>query len=33
VHYLINGGHVGGHALIRSGGLLIANNVLLFAVW
>jgi uncharacterized membrane protein len=33
VHYLINGGNVGGHKLIMSGVLLWATNVLLFAVW
>jgi uncharacterized membrane protein len=33
VHYLINGGAVGGHKLIMSGVLLWATNVLLFAVW
>jgi hypothetical protein len=33
VHYLINGGRAGGHALILSGGVLWATNVLLFAVW
>jgi hypothetical protein len=33
VHYLLNGGKAGGHALIVSGGLLLANNVLLFGVW
>ena len=33
VHYLINGGHVGGHRLILSGAVLWATNVLLFAIW
>jgi hypothetical protein len=33
VHYLVSGGKAGGHALIGSGGLLLANNVLLFSVW
>jgi len=33
VHYLINGGHAGGHQLILSGAVLWATNVLLFAVW
>jgi uncharacterized membrane protein len=33
IHYLINGGPVGGHPLILSGVLLWATNVLLFAVW
>jgi uncharacterized membrane protein len=33
VHYLINGGHAGGHRLILSGAALWATNVLLFAVW
>jgi hypothetical protein len=33
VHELINGGHVGGRALILSGAVLWATNVLLFAVW
>jgi uncharacterized membrane protein len=33
LHFLINGGHTGGHRLILSGGLLWANNVLLFGVW
>jgi hypothetical protein len=33
VHYLINGGHTGGHRLIYSGAALWATNVLLFAVW
>lgn len=33
VHYLINGGHVGGHQLILSGVALWATNVLLSAVW
>jgi len=33
VHYLVNGGTVGGHQLILSGVLLWGTNVLLFAVW
>ncbi|MCW3065884.1 MAG: hypothetical protein JWN32_3056 [Solirubrobacterales bacterium] len=33
VHYLINGGKAGGHALIVSGAVLWVTNVLLFAVW
>jgi uncharacterized membrane protein len=33
VHFLINGGEVGGHKLILSGVALWATNVLLFAVW
>jgi uncharacterized membrane protein len=33
VHYLINGGHAGGHGLILSGASLWATNVLLFSVW
>jgi hypothetical protein len=33
VHYLINGGTIGGHQLILSGLVLWATNVLLFAVW
>ena len=33
VHYLVNGGKSGGHALILSGLVLWASNVLLFAVW
>lgn len=33
IHYLINGGKVGGHQLILSGTVLWANNVLLFSVW
>jgi len=33
VHYLVNGGKAGGHALIVSGVVLWATNVLLFAVW
>jgi len=33
VHYLVNGGQVGGRQLILSGGMLLATNVLLFAVW
>jgi len=33
VHYLLNGGHEGGHALILSGTALLGTNVLLFAVW
>jgi uncharacterized membrane protein len=33
VHFLINGGRVGGHPLIVSGAVLWATNVLLFAVW
>jgi uncharacterized membrane protein len=33
VHFLITGGHAGGHALILSGAVLWATNVLLFAVW
>ena len=33
VDELINGGHVGGHALVLSGAVLWATNVLLFAVW
>ena len=33
VHYLIKGGHAQGHALIFSGTKLLADNVLLFAVW
>jgi hypothetical protein len=33
VHFLINGGHAGGHRLILSGAVLWATNVLLFAVW
>jgi uncharacterized membrane protein len=33
IDFLINGGKVGGHALILSGAVLWATNVLLFAVW
>ena len=33
LHYLINGGAVGGHELILAGVGLWATNVLLFAVW
>ena len=33
VHYLINGGKAGGHALVLSGAALWGTNVLLFAVW
>jgi hypothetical protein len=33
VHFLITGGRTGGEALIRSGVVLWATNVLLFAVW
>jgi hypothetical protein len=33
IHYLINGGRAGGHALIGSGAVLWATNVLLFSVW
>jgi hypothetical protein len=33
VDSLINGGRIGGHDLIKSGALLWATNVLLFAVW
>ena len=33
IHYLINGGKAGGHALIGSGAVLWATNVLLFSVW
>jgi uncharacterized membrane protein len=33
VHFLITGGHAGGHRLILSGAVLWATNVLLFAVW
>jgi hypothetical protein len=33
VHFLVNGGKVGGHALILSGSLAWMTNVLLFAVW
>jgi uncharacterized membrane protein len=33
VHYLVNGGKVGGHQLIVSGALAWLTNVLLFAVW
>lgn len=33
VHYLVNGGKVGGHALILSGVVLWGTNVLLFSVW
>jgi uncharacterized membrane protein len=33
VHYLVTGGHAGGEALILSGIVLWATNVLLFAVW
>jgi hypothetical protein len=33
VHFLIRGGHAGGHRLILSGTVLWATNVLLFAVW
>jgi hypothetical protein len=33
IHYLINGGKIGGHQLILSGVLLWATSVLLFAVW
>lgn len=33
IHYLLNGGHAGGHQLIYSGMLLWLTNVLLFAVW
>jgi uncharacterized membrane protein len=33
VDELINGGHVGGRALILSGAVLWVTNVLLFAVW
>src|SRR5690242_3751253 len=32
VHYLITGGHTGGHALIGSGVVLWVTNVLLFSV-
>ncbi len=33
IDFLINGGRIGGHALILSGAVLWATNVLLFAVW
>jgi uncharacterized membrane protein len=33
VHFLVNGGKVGGHALILSGMLAWLTNVLLFGVW
>lgn len=33
IHYLINRGKAGGHALIGSGAVLWATNVLLFSVW
>jgi hypothetical protein len=33
VHYLVAGGHIGGHPLILSGALLWLINVLLFSVW
>ena len=33
VHYVLNGGRAGGHALILSGAVLWATNVLLSAVW
>jgi uncharacterized membrane protein len=33
VHFLVNGGKVGGHQLILSGALAWLTNVLLFAVW
>ena len=33
VHYLVNGGKAGGHALILSGVVLWGTNVLLFSVW
>jgi hypothetical protein len=33
VHYLVNGGRTGGHALIGSGLVLWITNVLLFGVW
>lgn len=33
VHFLISGGHAGGHRLILSGAVLWVTNVLLFAVW
>jgi uncharacterized membrane protein len=33
IHFLINGGDVGGHPLILSGAVLWATNVLLFSVW
>jgi uncharacterized membrane protein len=33
VHFLVNGGRIGGHRLIVSGVLVWATNVLLFAVW
>jgi uncharacterized membrane protein len=33
IDFLVNGGKVGGHALILSGAVLWATNVLLFAVW
>ena len=33
VNFLISGGHAGGHALILSGAVLWATNVLLFSVW
>jgi uncharacterized membrane protein len=33
IDFLINGGKVGGHALVLSGAVLWATNVLLFAVW
>jgi hypothetical protein len=33
IHYLINGGKAGGHALIGSGAGLWATNVMLFSVW
>jgi len=33
VHYLVNGGKVGGHALMLSGVVLWGTNVLLFSVW
>jgi uncharacterized membrane protein len=33
VHYLVNGGKAGGHALIGSGAALWLTSVLLFSVW
>jgi uncharacterized membrane protein len=33
VHFLVNGGKVGGHQLVVSGALAWLTNVLLFAVW
>ena len=33
VHFLVAGGHAGGHRLLISGAVLWGTNVLLFAVW